>query len=344
MRIWTVSLSQFMLSAVLLTGCMRPFPAGTIREGIGTFDHTGLPSSSCIKCHGTAVPHIPVPADCSRCHEQLRPNQVTLAAPTGTTLGHFAPRDCIDCHLPLTPSTPAFSFSHQQASGKQVNTCSLCHEANRPATTHNAGIDCVNCHVAGAGISWAQSGSPHPANNGALIACVGCHESWRPAQTIYPAPGPTVAGHFATQDCFFCHEPKNPPTITAFVYKHGANGNVNASCLPCHSAKRPTLIVNRFLHNTPASTAGMDDCIHCHNSPGTTWTDGYYNHSAVVSCAACHLTNRPSLTQSYPSVAGVGTFTHGKGNHPNYDCKSCHLSAGVSWVISPISSLCGKCH
>ncbi len=347
-------------------GCLveKPKVGESFSSSRVLFSHQGL-ESSCVQCHESDRPapkngivhgnskdcalchvstgwkdtsnafgHSPLPTNCISCHENRRPTQTILSPPAQALNNHFTGQDCFSCHqVPMSTQGP-FMFTHRSASLQQVTTCKNCHEANRLNASHYPGQDCAGCHSDTT--TWkVSSGSPHPTNAN-ITTCISCHETKRPISTVYPAPGGTVSGHFAGQDCFKCHNPKTT-TLTTWVFNHTANGQARTTCLPCHTAKRP------------ANHYGTQDCVSCH-SPSTPWnTSGYTPHptnSGLTSCNSCHNSNRPANTV-YPAPGGTVT-----GHFTTQDCYSCHnpkTTTLTTWVFNHSANnqprtTCLPCH
>ena len=164
--------------------------------------------------------HAGFPSQCGLCHESKRPQNTVFNFPPVSAEGHFAPRDCHECHQPGA----RFEFKHVNYAGERVVVCQGCHEPARKTPDHHAGVDCAGCHQSGAA-SWKDSVlSPHPANNPSPATCVDCHEKDRPVPGGYF--GSTVP-HGKAQDCVLCHYPKSG-TITQF------KNNYTEHCLACH--------------------------------------------------------------------------------------------------------------
>ncbi len=277
-----------------------------------TFSHLTSGTGDCISCHsqstatwlGGVFGHTPAPSTCTTCHVGQRPANATNG------FSHTQAGECATCHATSRAWTSA-SYAHpaNQAS------CSVCHEAKRPAANHYAGQDCVACHTQ-AGNSWAPK-TPHPQNTN-VTTCNSCHSADRKATTQYPSPGTLINGHFSTTDCNSCHVAKTAQ-VTQFLFSHNANGNVRTTCLPCHDAKRPVTVIQSFSHQT----AGMGDCISCHQSTSV-WTAGTYTHVAgTASCNSCHSNDKPA-TARYPNGSTVN------GHYAAKDCAICHLQKSVT--------------
>ncbi len=220
-------------------------------------------------------------------------------------------------------------------------SCLKCHDRDRPApvtdtTTgaaliHGGGQDCGQCHTAG-GASWrvfsAFSHVPTPGS------CLDCHSSARPTAIVN-----NMAHSYAgVGDCAACHAGGAGVTWTSATYVHEP---VPQSCAECHSAQRPTTVVQGFSHDA----GGTGDCAACHHSPGSRWNDGFFSHSpAPARCADCHAGTRPTGPVGTPpfdhAVSGTG------------DCKSCHLVysatktdwSGGGFSHSPAPATCIDCH
>lgn len=290
----------------------RPAPLNGRAHGDG---------KDCLGCHkpGTnwkdalGFSHAPLPSSCATCHETDRPAQTQLPIPAAAPVaGHFGTQDCISCHLTQRVSGVKFQFSHQGATGATVTTCLPCHEARRKTPDHYPGQDCASCHTDPAKSWLASSGTPHPGNNPPLNSCSSCHQKDRPAVAKYPPPGSaTVSGHYGTEDCFSCHDPKTA-SLLKFVFNHAANGKARASCLPCHESKRPSL------NHYPGQ-----DCATCHTDSTKPWTMPSKsphpgNNPFPSTCLNCHESKRP-LTTKLPTPGGTMN-----SHFAPKDCQECH--------------------
>jgi hypothetical protein len=220
--------------------------------------------------------------------------------------------------------------------------CVSCHSLDRPApqidtTTgapiiHGGDSDCGECHVAG-GANWrtfiAFNHSPVPE------ACDNCHLAARPTALVndkmlhsYPGVG----------DCVACHAAEAGVTWASASYAHDP---LPSSCDECHSAQRPTTVVNSFSHDA----GGTGDCVSCHVNVGVSWSGGFFSHSpAPENCSDCHVGTRPTGLVGNPpfdhDIAGTG------------DCKNCHEVpsavqidwSGGSFSHDPAPDSCIDCH
>lgn len=346
--------------------CVQCHTPGTYWLDLKYFSHQPIPTS-CVRCHEKNRPtpnfwfqtqhgegadcvgchvagtkwtdnkpfsHSPTPNSCVACHETERPSFVQLPIPNTTaTPGHFGNQECANCHRPQ-PQGQSFIFEHKGAQTDVVTTCLPCHEARRKTPDHHAGQDCVGCHINPAKPWLLSIQSPHPQNSPMPSVCASCHVDWRPDSTQYPDSGGTVSGHFGDQDCITCHKPRSD-TVTEFEFDHAATGQNIGTCLPCHDSKRPTDIVNRFIH----TLAGTGDCASCHIHPGDTWSGGIFSHVPTpAACAPCHATDRPpALINGFLHSAAIA------------DCSNCHHRPGFTWADgnfdhSGAALVCGNCH
>ena len=141
------------------------------------FDHSGI-VDGCVTCHnGSIAPgkppnHIATTDRCEACHRTLAWTPL-LRMDHDEALG-----TCVSCHdnnsatgqpadhIPTTNECDGcHNTNYWQVTPTQVNheyiplaasQCSVCHEADRPRTSHVQSGDCIQCHVAPPQGDWCS--------------------------------------------------------------------------------------------------------------------------------------------------------------------------------------------
>jgi hypothetical protein len=330
--------------------------------------------SACTNCHPNATAGTYYPGDL---HSTLA--NMSLAEPTA----------CSDCHGPSMPTgfvgPTATSPARTPASGEMK------HDAvgwtnGAPTTTKLVTQDCGACHASpsptiNTGASWATTpaGATTAVYHSALSAagaaqpmsCVDCHANSRPNAVLssptYTLPSSVQFDHTtaaALADCASCHT--GGYTAWSGGKFHLAGSATPSACLPCHAGERPTSTATWT--SPPSTTAPFDfvtnasgithgdgqDCVVCHNGPGTggtwggtqSWVGGSFDHTASGSmasttCIACHTTQRPDLVLGASTALSDLGFDHSQNG--TGDCIGCHYgtTSYVSYYAPGTTTLPG---
>ena len=182
----------------------------------------------------------------------------------------FAFQNCSLSTPGVDSNYSSVTFNHQA----NIQTCSNCHEMDRPAVdpttqiVHGNGVDCVACHTpnndptVAFNTAWAGGQQPFTHSATGITSCVNCHSPNRPA-AVNGFP------HFNNEDCVECHNPNGNNTngltfsqiTSAFFNSAGyVHPGTLTSCSQCHAPLRPA-----------APHDQTNDCINCHQTSDA-WT------------------------------------------------------------------------
>ena len=378
----------------------------------GVFDHayTDFPlggshaAAACGDCHASGDAHHEAPTSCGSCHADDDVHDGKLGEDCGSC---HSERDWIDYEFdhastgyPLTGAhaSTACADCHQNNSFTDTpRSCNSCHAID-DVHAGSKGTLCQDCHTTA---TWQSIGFDHFQETGfALLdghsglACTDCHsrEDYKD-----PFPNGCVDCHRPDDDhqgrngddCASCHV----PTYWADSrFDHGDTGfhlveaHADLNCSACHKASTAAEVAN-----TCSDCHAMDDshggqmqaeCSTCHTQ--TAWHSSVnFDHDlssfpltglhAVVSCGACHESNRfldaePNCVSCHedddahegtlgPDCASCHTsngwtvtvFDHDlhtrfplEGRHDGLACTDCHKTSAAS--ASDVPSTCGGCH
>ncbi len=296
------------------------------------------------------------PAACKGCHGVTNGGGAVLGTNNNLPAG-------------LSNSRTLSMASSDPSTGVAVGTADQINHADINVSSH----DCNFCHtqagrssVAGVqGKEWAQASFHANLVLGGLTLsstagrCSNCHMNVRPG-AAFAIDHSTFTNVSGSEDCATCHTFPGTGTNSApnwYGGRHHLPGDpAPTTCLPCHSAERPTTTTNwtsATYQNSPfdyvtnaqgVSHGAGQDCVVCHPGPGTgswggtptqNWLNGHFAHGpttiANTACITCHSTQRPDLqTSALPAdmVARLNGFNHATGG-PG-DCFACHQNTVVA--------------
>jgi hypothetical protein len=316
-----------------------------------TFDHskTAFPltgahvSVPCTSCHVNGN-FTSTPTDCYACHTK---DYNGTNNPPHATAG--IPTTCAACHN-TTAWQPA-TFDHSKTAfpltGAHVNVaCTSCHINGNFTTTPT---DCYSCHTK----DYQGTTNPNHVQSGIPTTCAVCHTTtaWQPATFDHSKTAFPLTGAHVTVVCTACHVNNNYTTLPTDCYGCHAN-DYNGTNNPPHAAA-----------NFPTT------CLTCHTTAN--WTTSSWNHSSTgfaltgahvsVACAACHVNNNYSLTNTACSACHMADYNgttsppHAQAGYPT-DCTMCHnttswtsstwnhSSTGFALTGAHTTILCSACH
>lgn len=253
--------------------------------------------------------HIPTTQPCESCH------RATAWVPALFSHATVAPGSCASCHNnALVQGKPA---RHVPTAA----SCDSCHRTTAwsPAGFNHAGVapgSCLGCHN-------GSTATGKPANHVmTTAACDSCHRTtaWVPASFSHATVAPG--------SCVTCH---NGSTATGKPANHIVT---TASCDTCH--RTTAWLPATFSHTGVAPGT----CVNCHN--GTTATGKPSGHFATTrACDACHTT-----TAWIPTLAYVHASPAYRQHSAGVTCRACHTTNNevIPWKFAAYKPDCAGCH
>ncbi|MCP5049364.1 MAG: hypothetical protein GY940_19495 [bacterium] len=336
--------------------------SGAVTWTGATVDHSSFPlkgnhkSTACTDCHKNGQ-YAGTAKDCVDCH---RTNYNNTTDPNHQQSGYSF--DCEDCHgsgavtwtgasvdhsaFPLNGNHKTAACTDCHTNGQYAGTpkeCSSCHQDDYNTTTNpnhqqsGYSTDCESCHGSGA-VTWTGAVVDHSdfplKGNHKTAACTDCHTNGQYAGT--------------PPECASCHQDD---------YNNVTNPNHQQAgfamdCVPCHGSEAVTWSGAVFNHDQYWPLQGAhkgQDCSKCHSNGYQISNDCYSchkpdydnasdpNHKSAgfpTSCDSCHFSNHVSWDQA--------VFNHQfpitSGDHANFSCNECHLTANY------VEFSCIDCH
>ncbi len=280
--------------------------------------------TKCGSCHVTSMPTGfigPLATSPARTppSPEMKHDAVAWANGGPTSLA-LVPTDCGVCHAPPAQTAIATGW-----------------------VTGRSGSGPVQYHASLASAGQSQPGS-----------CIDCHANTRPSTVLNSGnsslPTALQFDHGALNaqgDCTGCHAKSATAPFTSWgqAVFHTTGSSTPSTCLPCHTAERPTATTgwvsttytkSPFDYGTNAQGvthgAGLD-CVTCHANPGTgqwgsthNWAAGSFTHGpstlSGTACITCHSTQRPDLVLGVSQANTALGFDHSLNG--SGDCFGCH--------------------
>jgi hypothetical protein len=329
----------------------------------GVYDHSSLGN----------LPGAGITVSCSTCHDGL--NATGVPAPTAT-FTHPARTDCESCHNTVS-FVPALSVDHTgfDPATKEC-TGSGCHNGTDATgmptdSVHNATTNpnfnattsityCGQCHIPPGG-SFHTATIDHSgfgALGSPLVDCTSCHDG-----SISTAQGKPSNHIVTTDNCGNCHSPQ-APSFAGGAVDHSTIVSVNngttpptatPTCVSCHDGSTAT---GQSLTHVPTTAASGTDCVVCHGTGYSSFTNSPFDHDAAgitVNCSSCHDGNMHDTTLvitkptgHIPTTSDCGTCHQTKTNGPSINGTSSsgftNADPFVNTVHPAYSTGCRTCH
>ncbi len=297
-------------------------------------NHTGqvqaTSNGTCETCHpntGDLVTNTKLhKSNCGLCHN-LGNEGVLMAGINGRGSAVNGQGDCASCHTAYAADFYFhISFDHNIVTVKPKHDtpvlqttakCVGCHnESDRAIGIHKTNT-CGTCHALTTGVLIAGTNGDA---TGGPNSCAGCHPQYDAAFLNHQGPvDHNTANILATASCVTCHDEADRATGI-----HHTN-----LCDTCHTPGTGVLV---SATNGDASK-GAGDCVNCHQSRGTNYTNHLApSHATLTKTPGCTTTchtganlitdiHKNTCTNCHTATTGVlkGSAANGPG-----DCEFCH--------------------